>query len=149
MSWSLPKLAEDYRITACVVWLNVGPTLAKVTGEWQYNQYRRVCVDEGLDGSALFPSGTIITSQFFISAWHWQFSGYNMNFFLFVFRSVNDWQSTLLCYYIIIQIWVTCSTLSHCRLVSNFSQQSVIIALKRNENGIHQNVKPKSNFFET
>ena len=34
----------------CQLWtlLNVGPTLAKVTGKWEYNQYlhdRRVCVD--------------------------------------------------------------------------------------------------------
>ena len=32
ISRSLPRSAEDSRITACVVWLNVGPTLAKVTG---------------------------------------------------------------------------------------------------------------------
>ena len=58
MSRSLPKSAKDSRITACVVWLYVGSTLAKVTGKWEYND--RVCVDEGLDGSALFPSAIII-----------------------------------------------------------------------------------------
>ena len=31
----------------------------------------RVCVDEGLDGSALFPSAIIILVIFFIIAWHW------------------------------------------------------------------------------
>ena len=29
------------------------------------------CVDEGLDGSALFPSAIIILVIFFIIAWHW------------------------------------------------------------------------------
>ena len=47
----------------------VGPTLAKVTGKWEYNQYRhdrRVCVDEGLDGSALFLSAIIILINFLL-----------------------------------------------------------------------------------
>ena len=48
-----PRTPESQH--ACVVWLNVRPVLAKVTGKWQYNQYLCVCVDKGLDGSALFP----------------------------------------------------------------------------------------------
>ena len=125
MSWSLPKSAEDSRITACVVWLNAGTTLAKVTGKWQYNQYRhdrRVCLNEVLNGSALSPSASIILVNFLLlpgigkiliyAVIIWKNNVFSC-FVLLIILAINN------CVVIQLHIWVTCSTLSHCILVNN------------------------------
>ena len=117
MSRSLPKSAEDSRITACVVWLDVG--------KWEYNQYchdPRVCVDEGLDGSALFPSAIIILVNILLllaivkiliyAVIIWKNNVFSC-FVLLIILAINN------CVVIQLQIWVTCSTLSHCVLVNN------------------------------
>ena len=126
MNRRLPKSAEDSRITACLVRLNVGPTLAKVTGKWEYNQYRhdrRECVDEGLDGSALLPSAIIILVIFLLylgigkiliiyAFIIWKNNVFSC-FVLLMILAINN------CVVIQLQIWVTCSTLSHCVSVHN------------------------------
>ena len=124
MSRSLPKSAEESRITACLVWLNVGPTMAKVTGKWEYNQYRHdrhVCVDEGLDGSVLFPSAIIILLFLLLlgigkiliyAVIIWKNNVFSC-FVLLMLLAINNFVVIQL------QIWVICSTLSHCILVNS------------------------------